>query len=115
MFPERTWTLSWKASDVAPKKSWTVFYHPEVKDDFRRLGRTEARTIQQVIDARLARGEPDKAGKPLSGDLSGFRRLRTGQTRIVYKVEGKRIEVLVIAVGLRRDDEVYVKAQRRAM
>jgi mRNA interferase RelE/StbE len=61
----------------------------------------------------LARGEPDKAGKPLSGALAGYRRLRTGQTRIVYRVDGKRIEVLVIAVGQRRDDDVYQKAQRR--
>jgi mRNA interferase RelE/StbE len=90
--------------------AWAIFYHPEVKDDFRRLGRTEAKAIQKVIDERLARGEPDKVGKPLSGDLSGYRRLRTGQTRIVYRVDGKRIEVLVIAVGFRRDDEVYEKA-----
>lgn len=94
--------------------AWAIFYHPEVKDDFRRLGRTEAKAIQKVIDERLARGEPDKVGKPLSGDLSGYRRLRTGQTRIIYRVDGKRIEVLVIAVGLRRDDEVYEKAQKRA-
>jgi mRNA interferase RelE/StbE len=93
--------------------AWAIFYHPEVKDDFRRLGRTEAKAIQKVIDQRLARGEPDKIGKSLSGDLSGYRRLRTGRTRIVYRVDGKRIEVLVIAVGLRRDDEIYEKAQRR--
>ena len=106
---KRKWPLSWKTSDVA----WTIFYHPEVKDDFRRLGRTEAKAIQKVIEQRLAQGEPDKAGKPLSGDLSGLRRLRTGQTRIVYKLDGKRIEVLVLAVGLRRDDEIYEMAQRR--
>jgi mRNA interferase RelE/StbE len=94
--------------------AWAIFYHPEVKNDFRRLGRTEAKAIQKVIDERLARAEPDKIGKPLSGDLSGYRRLRTGQTRIVYRIDGKRIEVLVIAVGLRRDDEVYEKVQRRA-
>jgi mRNA interferase RelE/StbE len=94
--------------------AWAVFYHPDVKDDFRRLGRTEAKAIQRVIDERLARGEPDKAGKPLSGDLSGYRRLRTGQTRIVYRVDSRRIEVLVIAVGQRRDDEVYERAGRRA-
>jgi mRNA interferase RelE/StbE len=94
--------------------AWAVFYHPYVKDDFRRLGRTEAKAIQRVIDERLARGEPDKAGKPLSGGLSGYWRLRTGQTRIVYRVDGRRIEVLVIAVGQRRDDEVYERAGRRA-
>lgn len=93
--------------------AWVILYHPEVRNDFRRLGRTDAKAIQKVIDERLARGEPEKIGKPLSGDLSGYRRLRTGQTRIVYRVDGKRIEVLVIAVGLRRDDEIYEKAGRR--
>jgi mRNA interferase RelE/StbE len=93
--------------------AWRVFYHPEVQDDFRRLGRADALIIQRVIDERLEQGEPDKSGKALSGDLAGYRRLRTGQTRIVYRVDGKRIEVLVIAVGLRRDDEVYEKAEQR--
>jgi mRNA interferase RelE/StbE len=67
-----------------------------------------------VIDERLANGEPDKSGKALSGDLAGYRRLRTGQTRIIYRVDGKRIEVLIIAIGMRRDDEVYLAAQKRA-
>jgi mRNA interferase RelE/StbE len=93
--------------------AWAIFYHPEVENDFRRLGRTDARNIQRVIEQRLAEGEPEKSGKALSGDLAGYRRLRTGQTRIVYRVDGKRIEVLVIAVGQRRDDEVYEKAQSR--
>jgi mRNA interferase RelE/StbE len=93
---------------------WQVLYHPDVRDDFRRIGRTEARTIQKVIDERLANGEPDKSGKALSGDLAGYRRLRTGQTRIIYRVDGKRIEVLIIAIGMRRDDEVYLAAQKRA-
>ncbi|MGL4635567.1 MAG: type II toxin-antitoxin system RelE family toxin [Beijerinckiaceae bacterium] len=92
---------------------WTVFYHPDVQDDFRRLGRVEARTIQSVIDERLVRGEPDKSGKPLHGALAGYRRLRTGATRIVYRVDKGRIEILIIAVGMRRDDEVYVKAGKR--
>jgi mRNA interferase RelE/StbE len=100
-----------KAYDVA----WTVLYHPDVREDFRRLGRTEARIIQRVIDERLARGEPEKSGKPLACDLAGYRRLRTGQTRIVYRVDAKHIEVLVIAVGQRRDDEVYETAQKRAV
>ena len=93
--------------------TWKVLYHPRVQDDFKRLGRTEARITQRVIDERLAHDAPEKSGKPLSGDLSGYRRLRTGQTRIVYRVDGSRIVVLVIAVGLRRDDEIYFQAGRR--
>ncbi len=93
---------------------WTVVYHPDVKDDFRHLGRVEARNIQGVIHQRLVDGEPDKVGKPLHGALAGYRRLRTGVTRIVYRVEMRKIEILIIAVGMRRDDEVYGKATKRA-
>ena len=93
--------------------AWTVLYHPAVQDDFRRLGRVEARKIQTVIDERLIKGEPDNAGKQLSGALAGYRRMRTGSTRIVYRVNKGKIEILIIAVGMRRDDEVYMKAGER--
>ena len=92
---------------------WTLAYHPEVQDDFRKLGRVEARNVQAVIIERLQNGEPEKSGKPLHGALAGCRRLRTGATRIVYRFDKGKIEVLVIAVGMRRDDEVYEKAYRR--
>ena len=92
---------------------WTLAYHPEVQDDFRKLGRVEARNVQAVIIERLQNGEPEKSGKPLHGALAGYRRLRTGTTRIVYRIDKGKIEVLVITVGMRRDDEVYEKAYRR--
>jgi mRNA interferase RelE/StbE len=94
--------------------AWAVLYHPDIQDDFRKLGRVEGRNIQAVIDERLANGEPDKAGKPLNGALSGYRRMRTGATRIFYRVDKGKIEILIIAVGMRRDDEVYEKAVKRA-
>jgi mRNA interferase RelE/StbE len=94
--------------------AWTVAYHPDVHDDFRRLGRVEAQNILKVIDQRLVQGEPEKVGKPLHGALSGYRRLRTGDTRIVYRVEKRKIEILILAVGMRRNDEVYEKADKRA-
>lgn len=93
--------------------AWIVNYHPEVERDLLGLGRTEARAILKVIEERIVRGEPDKLGKPLAGDLSGCRRIRTGQTRIVYRVDGERIEVLIIAVGMRRDNEIYSSASSR--
>ena len=92
---------------------WKVNYHPEVEQDLRSLGRAEARAILKVIEERIIQGEPDKLGKPLAGDLSGCRRIRTGQTRIVYRVDGDRIEVLIIAVGMRRDNEIYDTASSR--
>jgi mRNA-degrading endonuclease RelE of RelBE toxin-antitoxin system len=38
---------------------------------------------------------------------------RTGNVRIVYRVNMDMIEVIVVAVGMRRELEVYSKAQRR--
>ncbi|WP_315807469.1 type II toxin-antitoxin system RelE/ParE family toxin [Pseudomonas sp. C9-3] len=93
---------------------WTVKYHHDVVEDFDQLGRAEARRIIKVIDERIANGEPDKLGKTLRGALAGCRRIRVGDTRIVYRVNGAKIEVLIIAVGARKDDEVYEIAEKRA-
>jgi mRNA interferase RelE/StbE len=92
---------------------WQVTFHREVQNDFRELGRVEATRIMAVINGRIANGEPDKSGKPLHGALAGYRRMRTGHTRIVYRVNKDKIEILIIAVGMRRDDEVYEKAGKR--
>ena len=92
--------------------TWTVRFHPEVEHDLRQLGAADARRILKVIRERLAEGEPDKLGKPLRGALAGYRRLRTGDVRIVYRINGTEI-ILVLCVGARRDDEVYESATRR--
>jgi mRNA interferase RelE/StbE len=93
--------------------SWAVKLHPEVDTDLALLGPAEARNILKVIRDRIQNGEPDKIGKPLAGSLAGYRRIRTGSTRIVYRVNKKAIEVLVIAVGQRRDAEIYATAEGR--
>jgi mRNA interferase RelE/StbE len=93
--------------------SWKVIYHPEVADDLAGLGRAEAARTMRVIDDRIRQGEPAKIGKPLYGSLAGYRRLRTGSLRIVYRVNIDMIEVIVVAVGMRRELDVYLKAERR--
>ena len=93
--------------------TWTVHYHPSVEQNLLSLGRAEAKAILKVIEERVAQGQPDKLGKPLAGQLAGCRRICTGQTRIVYRVDGSRVEVLIIAVGMRRNDEIYNTASSR--
>ncbi|MFA0995785.1 MULTISPECIES: type II toxin-antitoxin system RelE family toxin [Pseudomonas syringae group] len=92
---------------------WSVRFHPDIDNDLKQLGTAEARRILKVIRDRIAQGEPDKIGKPLRGALAGCRRIRTGDVRIVYRINGTEI-VLVLCVGARRDDEVYEAAYRRA-
>ena len=93
--------------------AWHLIYHPDVQQDLIRLGSAAANRVLDVIEERIRDGEPDKLGKPLRGALAGCRRIRTGNTRIVYKVDGLAIQVLIIAVGARRDEEVYDLANRR--
>ena len=92
---------------------WGVIYHPQVQMDLDLLGAVAANRILDVIEERIINGEPDKSGKPLRASLAGCRRIRTGDTRIVYREDGKAIQVLIVAVGARRDEEVYAAAERR--
>ena len=93
--------------------SWSVIYHPDVAIDLRAIGQAEARIILGVVTKRIKFGEPDKLGKALTGRLAGYRRIRTGSTRIVYRVNAQAIEVLIVAIGQRRDAEVYADAEKR--
>ena len=93
--------------------TWRIIYHHEVAEDLEDLGRYQARAVLKAIETRIRDGEPEKTGKPLSGELSGCRRIRTGDVRVVYCVHAEVIEVLIVAVGPRRIDEVYKTALKR--
>ena len=93
--------------------TWCVVYHHDVAGDLEDLGRYQARAVLKAIESRLRDGEPEKTGKPLSGELSGCRRIRTGDVRIVYRVHAEIVEVLIVAVGPRRNEEVYRSARKR--
>ena len=51
--------------------------------------------IKRAINERLT-VDPLSFGKPLSHNLAGQRRLRVGDYRVVYRVEGKNVIVTVI-------------------
>jgi len=91
--------------------SWSVRFYPGFQHDLEQLGKAAANRVFKVIRERIAAGEPDD-GKALSGVLTGYRRIRTGDLRIIYKVVGTEIALLV-CVGTRRDDETYGAATRR--
>lgn len=86
-----------------------VLYHPKVKtDDIPRLGTDVASRIEGAITERLA-VEPEKYGLPLRKGLSGYRKLRIGDYRVIYYVKGSEIRILII--GHRSD--VYRRIKKR--
>jgi mRNA interferase RelE/StbE len=91
---------------------WEVLYHPEVDDDLTSVGQGAARRIVKAIDKKLTT-EPLKFDEPLSDNLGIFRKLRIGDYRVVYQVIQKKVIVYVLAVGPRRDKEVYQEAVSR--
>lgn len=53
----------------------------------------------------IARDDPRQFGKPLRGDRGEFWSYRVGAWRIICMIEDRRLVVVVISVGHRR--EIY--------
>jgi len=92
--------------------NWEIIYHKDVDEDLKSVGPAAARRIVKTIGKKLA-FEPEKFGTPLSHNLRDFRKLRIGDFRVVYKVHHKKVIVFVLAVGPRRDKEIYRSASGR--
>ena len=87
--------------------AWKIKIHTLVlSDDFKSISPPDQRVILKAIRKKLIL-DPKSFGKPISGALKGFWRLRAGDYRVIYKIKEDIIEVLVIKVGIRRDEEVY--------
>lgn len=83
------------------------------------LGDISDRRVQEKIRSRIdgLAVEPEKQGKPLSGELSGYRSLRAvGQHyRIIYRIEKAKVIVFVVGVGIRKEGskaDIYELAKK---
>lgn len=92
--------------------TWTILYHPKVAEDLESVGPSAARRIVRAIDAKLTRA-PLQFGSQLSANLAEFRKLRVGDHRVVYQVRETEVFIYVLAVGPRRDKEIYKAATKR--
>ena len=92
--------------------SWSIVYHQDVEGDLESIGPSAARRIMRAIDIKLI-ANPLQFGFPLSVNLSGFRKLRVGDYRVVYLTVQEKVIVYVLAVGPRRDKEIYRTATKR--
>lgn len=86
--------------------TWRVLITPAALEMLK--GIADRRIRRQVAQAVSGLSEdPEKKGKPLMGDLAGYRSLRTaGQRyRVIYKIEEKEVIVIVVAVGRRKEGD----------
>ena len=84
--------------------SWAVRYTETAAKAIKKLDPTVRKRVRGAIDA--LREDPHR-GKPLQLTLKGLYSWRTGDWRIVYRLEATRIAILVVTVGHRR--EVYTR------
>jgi mRNA interferase RelE/StbE len=84
-------------------------YHPDIKEkDLPKLNRTIQRRIKTAIEQRLLTA-PEKYSEPLRKTLKGYRKLRVGDYRIVFKLEGE--DILILGICHRKD--AYGRMERR--
>jgi len=94
---------------------WVITYHKDVEKDLKSLGSFAAKRVLRAIDTKLTQA-PLEFGDPLTGNLASLRKLRVGDYRVVYlvyQVTNHQVVVYVLAVGPRRDKEIYNAAGKR--
>ena len=97
-------------------KQWTLRIMPIAEQQLKLIS---DRRIQKVLRGRLRRleYEPELQGKPLIDELASYRSVRAvGQRyRIIYRVDGEQVTVLVVTSGIRKDGDkkdVYQLAKK---
>ena len=87
---------------------YSLFYHPDIQKDIERLPNNTKEQIRCAIEGRLLQ-DPVHYGDPLRKTLKGYRKLRVGDYRVIYKIAANKINVLKI--GHRK--EAYTKVFQR--
>ena len=88
---------------------YALLYHPLVTtDDLPAIPTNLQRRLEHAIQTRLT-SEPGRYGKPLRASLQGYWKLRVGDYRVVYRLVGEEVWILVILHRKR----VYEAAQER--
>jgi mRNA interferase RelE/StbE len=84
-------------------QAFQIVYHPDVPArDLPRISSDQKEKIRKAIERKLP-FSPQEFGEPLRRTLKGYWKLRVGDWRVIYKMEGRT--VVILRIGHRR--EVY--------
>lgn len=85
-------------------KKYTIKFTEEAKKKIQKLDPSIRPVIKKAIESLV---ENPFRGKSLSYDLAGLYSLRTSDYRIIYRINGTELVIIIISVGHRGD--VYKK------
>ena len=75
---------------------YRIIYHPRVEDeDIPALPDTIKQRVLEAIVGRLMT-HPAAYGKPLRRTLAGYRKLRIGDWRLIYRLQEEDVKILII-------------------
>lgn len=86
---------------------YAIHYHVEIPKDIATIPNNIKIRIKKAIEQRLL-NDPIKYGAPLRRSYQGYRKLRVGDYRIIYRVDEK--EIIILKIGHR--SEVYKKERK---
>ena len=92
---------------------WKIKIHRLViEEDFKKIDKKDRIIILRTIYKKLSVA-PEKYGSPLRSPLKGYWKLKISHYRVIYRIDKNTIMVLVLKVGLRREEEVYKEMLQR--
>ncbi len=76
--------------------AFKIMYHERaVKADIPKLTISDRDRIKRAIEKKLT-VEPEIFGKPLRRSLKGYRKLRVGDYRVIFRMEKKMVKIFCV-------------------
>lgn len=85
--------------------TWELELTGKATKKLSKLDKTIQKLIASFFNELVSLNDPMSKGRALTGKLSGLWRYRVSDYRIICKVEGKTITILVLDIGHRK--EIY--------
>lgn len=84
------------------------YHYLVVEDDIPKLSAVWKKNIRQAIETKLTT-QPEVYGKPLRHSLKNYRKLRVGDYRVIFKIEGSNVKIFII----QHRSKVYSGVEKR--
>jgi mRNA interferase RelE/StbE len=85
--------------------AWTLEIGRRAEKELGKLDKQQAKRIVTTMRAVAALDNPRDRGIAMAGDWAGYWRYRIGDYRVIARIEDRRMVIVVVALGHRR--EIY--------
>ena len=82
---------------------WKIDWKDSAVKDLKKLEKSSQKMILKFIEERI-KPNPERLAIHLKGNLLGLKRYRVGDYRIICQLKENVMEILIIAVGHRREN-----------